>query len=180
MIFIDGSNLLIELSKFLNIKFRAEKPPLNAIKLTSILVDSFNKYGQWNIIRKYWFSSYQGDDKYFYNLKWNLRENDFEPILFKRRNKKEKGVDIALTKEMLINAFNQNFEIGLLIAGDEDYTELVYELKRYGPKIYGSFFEKQGLSKNLKLAFDKFYPLENRIEKDVWQNYIDKIKEELG
>ncbi|EHO42360.1 protein of unknown function DUF88 [Caldithrix abyssi DSM 13497] len=179
MVFVDGSNLLIELSKFLNINFRADKPPLNAIKLSSILVDSFNKYNQWNFIRKYWFSSYQGDDKYFYNLKKKLRENDFEPILFKRKNKREKGVDIALTKEMLINAFNQNFDIGLMIAGDEYYTELVFELKRYGPKIYGSFFEKYGLSDNLKLSFDKFYPLDDRVDKVVWQKYIYEIKEEL-
>ena len=67
----------------------------------------------------------------------------------------------------------------LIRAGDEDYTELVFELKRYGPKIYGSFFEKHGLSGHLKLSFDKFYPLDDRVDKVVWQKYIYEIKEEL-
>jgi uncharacterized LabA/DUF88 family protein len=179
MIFVDGSNLLIELSKFININFRADKPPLNAIILSKLLIDSFNKYDQWYIIRRYWFSSYQGDDKYFYSLKKSLRENNFEPILFKRKSNKEKGVDIALTKEMLINAFNQNFDVGLLISGDEDYTNLIFEVKRYGPRIIGSFFEKNGLSENLKLAFDKFYPLDNRLDEVIWNKYKYEITEEI-
>ena len=59
---------------------------------------------------------------------------------------------------MLTNAFNQNYDIGILFAGDEDYVEVVKEVKRYGPIIVGSYF-KDGLSDNLKLSFDHFqYP----------------------
>ena len=72
----------------------------------------------------------------------------------------EKGVDIGLAKEMLVNAFNQNFDIGFLIAGDKDYLELVYEVKRYGPNIFGGFF-KEGLSPELRLAFDFFVEFDN-------------------
>jgi uncharacterized LabA/DUF88 family protein len=56
---------------------------------------------------------------------------------------------------MLVNAFNQNFDIGFLIAGDEDYVGLVNEVKRYGPIVRGAFFE-HGLSEELRLACDSF------------------------
>jgi hypothetical protein len=39
--------------------------------------------------------------------------------------KREKGEDIMLTKEMLIDAFNQSFDPAFLSAGDEDYVGVV-------------------------------------------------------
>jgi len=103
------------------------------------------------IIRKYWFGSYQGDDHFFRSLREKLRECNFEPVMIKKRQGKEKGVDISLTKEMLVNAFNNNFDVAFLIAGDEDYLTIVNEIKRYGAKIYGAFFS-HGLSDELKIS----------------------------
>ena len=57
--------------------------------------------------------------------------------------------------KMLVNAFNQNFDVSYLIAGDEDYLGVVDEVKRYGPRVHGSFFEN-GLSPKLRIAFDSF------------------------
>ena len=62
--------------------------------------------------------------------------HNFEPVLFQKRDGREKGVDIALTKEMLVNALHQNFDIGFLFAGDKDYVSLVSEVKRYGPRVW--------------------------------------------
>ena len=111
----------------------------------------------YNLIRRYWFSSYQGNDKDRKIISTRLRDFGFEPVLFRKRGNREKGVDIALTMSMLTNAFNQNYDIGVLFAGDEDYVELVKEAKRYGPQIYGRFFDLEfGLSEELKLTFDHF------------------------
>lgn len=109
-----------------------------------------------DIVRTYWFGSYKGSEEDFTQYCISLRESGFEPVLFRRRNDREKGVDIALTKEILVNSFHKNFEVGLLIAGDEDYVGLVREAKRYGGSIQGAFFET-GLSKHLRLEFDHFY-----------------------
>ncbi|MCK9374989.1 MAG: NYN domain-containing protein [Syntrophobacterales bacterium] len=84
-----------------------------------------------------------------------LRELNYEPILFKKRGNKEKGVDIALTKEMLINSFNHNFDVALLIATDADYISLINEVKRYGVILLGAFFSR-GLSPGLHLSFNHF------------------------
>jgi len=111
-------------------------------------------------------------------LKKNLRELNFEPVLFKKhQDKKEKGVDIALTKEMLVNAFNSNFDIAILFAGDEDYVGLVNEVKRYGPIIMGAFFNN-GLSPNLQFTFDYFQLI--TLEDEEREKMVSQITEGIG
>ena len=41
-----------------------------------------------------------------------------------------KGVDIALTKDLLSHAFLDNYDAVVLVAGDGDYVPVVEELKR--------------------------------------------------
>ena len=107
------------------------------------------------IIRRYWISSFTGDETYEFELKDQLRKREFEPLLFKKDGNKEKGVDMAIAMKMLTNAFNQNYDIGVLIAGDKDYLELVEEVKRYGPRIFG-LFPSDGLNRELSIAVDYF------------------------
>jgi hypothetical protein len=82
-------------------------------------------------------------------------------------------------KEMLVNAFNQNFDVGYLIAGDEDYVGLVNEVKRYGPIAKGAFFQ-HGLSEELYLTFDSF----EYLGQEIWsvmnrEGYMQSIEEEI-
>ena len=83
---------------------------------------------------------------------------------------------------MLVNAFNQNFEIGMLIAGDEDYVELVHEVKRYGAIIRGAFINR-GLSDKLKIAFDQYYDLmkdsSSCARESFYQDQVIKLKKAL-
>jgi hypothetical protein len=155
MVFVDGTNFLIQLSAFLRLDFRAEKPPWPAIGLADRLIHEYTYMGKFNLIRRYWFASYKGNEEFLMEYREQLRSRNFEPKLFRKRGDREKGVDIALTKEMLVNAFQNNCDWVVLIADDEDYVELVEEVKRYGQKINGLFFQ-EGLSKHLRLAFDDF------------------------
>lgn len=159
MTFVDGTNFLCHSSEELDVRFKAEKPPPCALSAATTLIYLLGqrKLGTGRI-RNYWFSYYKGSEVDYKQIAEELRKNDFEPVLFKKRGDREKGVDIALAKEMLVNAFNQNFELGLLVAGDEDYVCLVNEVKRYGQIIYLAFFSR-GLSDELKLACDKFYDI---------------------
>jgi len=182
MVFVDGSNLLIQLCKELQIKnFRAERPPPIIFTLAEKLITKTTNISRYSSefahIRRYWFSSYAGNDNDRSSLIKILRELNFEPVLFKKyQDKKEKGVDIALTKEMLVNAFNSNFDIAILFAGDEDYVSLVNELKRYGPIIMGAFLNN-GLSVNLQFAFDYFQliTLEDEERKEMVSQIIEGI-----
>jgi len=155
MVFVDGTNFLVQLSKHSGLDFRAEKPQWAAISMAAELLKQYNLFKKIKLIRKYWFASYIGSEEFLIEYRSQLRQRGFEPKLFRKRGNREKGVDIALTKEMLVNAFQQNCDLVVLIAGDEDYVELIEEVKRYGQRIHGLFF-REGLSEHLRLAFDSF------------------------
>jgi len=91
----------------------------------------------------------------------------------KNVKEKKKGLDIAIAREMLINAFNKNYDLALLVAGDEDYVDLVYDLKRLGIRIIGSFYEV-GLSESLKVAVDNYHKLH------IWGTASKQYVEALG
>lgn len=180
MVFVDGTNLLESMAKSLGIQL-PNKKALSDKHSEAAISSAINLmqigYGgpKYKIIRKYWFSSYKGNDHLRIEIATRLRKHDFDPVLFKKKkNNREKGVDIALTMSMLINAINQNYDICLLVAGDEDYLGLVNEIKRYGPQIHGSFLE-MGLSNELKLACDRFKVLNtNKIAPQSKQQILDE------
>lgn len=188
MVFVDGTNFLVELFKELGITPKSEKlvenPPLSSFELAKELIANASLQcglpsSRLITIRSYWFSSYVGNDQIKSKLRNALRNNGFEPKLFKKdKDKSEKGVDIALTKEMLVNAFNQNFDVAVLIAGDEDYVELVNEVKRYGPIVNGAFLNR-GLSDNLRYALDYFQLITIDTANKSHETLISKISEEI-
>lgn len=179
MIFVDGTNLLLRLAEDLKVSFRADKLPNSALRAAASLIGGLYSGAKFKIIRRYWFSSFTGNDETRFEFAQRLRGHNFEPVIFRKKGNREKGVDIALTMSMLINAFNQNYDIGLLVAGDEDYLELVTEIKRYGSRVEGAFLEC-GLSGELKLAFDNFRLLKAKDLKDpIKQPVIDEFGENI-
>lgn len=177
MIFIDGSNLFRATAKIIHADFRSDKPPKEALDLCTMiihgLIGRINKEASFydcKVLRTYWFGSYQGDEKYETEMKRELRAKGMEPVIFKKRSGREKRVDIAIAREMLINAINKNYDLGLLVAGDEDYLDLITDLKRLGVRVVGSFYNID-LSESLKLSFDYFHQLH------VWgHNRADLVK----
>ena len=190
IVFVDGSNFLIELSKLLGIKFNPYNPPVKSIDFASELIKSATneKSASKKMIRKYWFGSFRGNDnkKIKYPLLEALKKNQFEPKLFHlpSNQAQEKGVDIALTLEMILMAANKTYDEGWIIAGDADYVGLVKEVKRYGQIINGSFFENNKESRNSKLkwAVDSFKPIsfsEKNEFLDILNKYKPAIKKEI-
>lgn len=179
MVFVDGTNFLCNLAKELEVSFSPGEPPPSALDIASSLIKNIYKRPGVFTIRRYWFSSYKEDlkDEDIFGLEVKLRCYGFEPKLFMKKGGREKGVDIALAKEMLINAFNQNYDIGLLIAGDGDYVGLVNDVKRYGQLIVGAFFRRHGLSKELHVAFDEYYDIIKTSGYVIGKNYEKSLKE---
>jgi len=68
-------------------------------------------------------------------------------------------VDITLATDMLSHAFNDNYEVVVLVAGDEDYVPLVQEVKRTGKQV-ALWFLQDGLSRHLKRECDFFLDLQ--------------------
>lgn len=178
MAFIDGTNVLVELAKLVpGGSFRADKPPPEAITLAADVIRKSieNKIATDAVIRAYWFASYRGSDEFRVSYSTWLRGHGYEPRLFPRVGDKEKGVDIDLTREMLVNAFSRNFQIALLIAGDADYVSLVHEVKRYGARVYGAFFEGASLSPELWLSLDRFYGLGFKADDSAFEGPVGAL-----
>jgi len=90
----------------------------------------------------------------------SLFEFGFTPIVIQKpKGQRTKGVDISLTKDMLLQAFLGNYDIAVLVAGDGDFIPLVEEVKRLGRRVVVAFFEESGLNPGLRVAGDEFYPL---------------------
>ncbi|RJQ65861.1 MAG: NYN domain-containing protein [Desulfobacteraceae bacterium] len=61
---------------------------------------------------------------------------------------------------MLTHAHKGNYDIAILVAGDDDYVPLVKAVKDEGCRVVLWFFEKsQGLSRNLRLEADYFFDI---------------------
>ena len=112
-----------------------------------------------NSIRSYYYTSLTGDEPALEQVRRSLWDLQFTPRVFKksRQGEKAKGVDISLTKDMLVHAFNNHYDVGILVAGDGDYVPLVEELKHLGKQVCVVFFsESAGLNPALKLASDMY------------------------
>ena len=164
MLFVDGSNLLTELGVGLGIEIRSERPTKKALQLACLTADkalaelfSAGQIGAHLTVRKYWFGSVQGSDEDMESKAEFLRSSGYEAVLFhKVKGRKEKGVDLAVAREMLIHGFHRNYDMAVLIAGDEDYLGLVGDLKRLGLVVAVAFYGSAALSRKLKLASDAF------------------------
>ena len=167
MAFVDGSNLLIEVGKILGAKLRSDLPSQEHLSLAAQTVTKTLREqvvdgpaGPHRIVRRYWFGSVQGSEECLAERQAWLREHGYEGVLFhKRKGRVEKGVDLAVAREMLMHGFNKNYNTAVLVAGDADYLGLVHDLKRLGVLVVLAFYESTSLSAKLRLAADAYIPL---------------------
>jgi uncharacterized LabA/DUF88 family protein len=171
MMFIDGENFTIRAQKVAAAKsvglieggnyMKDVFVWIPGIRGTQVLTGGHLKL-QPDAIRSHYYTSVMGDDVKYMDVKEKLRDLGFAPQVFRKKKKEEKakGVDIALTKDMLTNAFFNNYDVAVLIAGDGDYIPLVEEVKRFGKVIYLAFFKTEGLNLELRLAADFHFDME--------------------
>src|SRR5688500_5890274 len=57
-------------------------------------------------------------------------------IRVQKRNRRQKGVDVALACDALIAAFRGHAEIISIVAGDGDFVPLVRALREFGPLVH--------------------------------------------
>jgi uncharacterized LabA/DUF88 family protein len=122
--------------------------------------------GHWVSIQPYairasYYTAVVGSDQIRQEVNEKLWQLGFSAQVFRKdkQSQKSKGVDIALTKDMLSHAFRGNFDVAVLVAGDADYVPLVEEVKSLGKQVIISFFKEYGLSPSLRRAADAYYDL---------------------
>jgi hypothetical protein len=69
---------------------------------------------------------------------------------------KQKGVDGLIAIDMLSKAYEDHYDIAILITGDEDFHPIVRSVKDTGKRVFGVFFDKH-FSADLEKDFDRRY-----------------------
>ena len=170
MMFVDGENLAIRAKEVARSEKRRLEPsahympdvflwfPKRSATVCTELVGTRLHLAP-HSIRSIYYTAVQGDDQKRADVEQALWDIGFNPVVFKKpAGQKAKGVDIQLTIDLLTNAFNDNYDVCVLFAGDRDYVPIIKEIQRRGKVVCLSFFVHPagGLSTELKLASDQF------------------------
>ena len=162
MIFVDGENLAIRYKELLG--QNTVEPHVHYLADTFVWSEYANipHHARCEVIRKYYYTGVLGDSNKIDEVIAQLKEAGIEtPRVFKRQaGKKSKRVDITLATDMLTHAHRRNYDIAILVAGDEDYVPLIHAIKEEGRRVVLWFFEEsKGLSKALKQEADYFFDI---------------------
>lgn len=159
MVFVDGSNLFWSMHRIdLKIDFH---------KLVSQIV------GERFLVRPYYYCSVsvppnERQIRFHHALKYQGFTVIAKPLKTMKVGRKEifieKGVEVALATDMLVAAFRDLYDTAILVAGDNDYTSVVDEVKRLGKIVEVASFSF-AIGRELKAVADKFIELESLKER---------------
>ncbi len=81
----------------------------------------------------------------------------------------EKGVDIQLATDMITHSFKNNYDVAILVAGDNDYVGALQAVKDNGRNVEVSLFGKERTSMQLREVADRVITLNARLMKGCWK-----------
>lgn len=113
-----------------------------------------------DVVRRHYYTSVVGDEQRLQQVVVGLKAVGIEqPRVFKKsKARPSKRVDVSLCTEMLSHAHRKNFEIGILVSGDEDFVPLVEAVAAEGRRVV-LWALPSGLSKSLENAADHSFDL---------------------
>lgn len=79
----------------------------------------------------------------------------------------EKGVDIMLATDLLTFAWNDFYDVAVLVSGDSDFTYALQAVKNMGKHVEVAYFES-GVSKDLLDVADNRHLLDKSFFRDLW------------
>jgi len=127
MIFIDGQNVLFGCKNF------RKDYKIDYVKLRDELTKDYD------LIRVYFYSGVDPANESQIGFHKALRGSGFHvetrPLVMRDGKPMEKGVDVMLTTDLLTHAFKDNFDVAVIIGGDQDYIKALEEVKREGKRI---------------------------------------------
>jgi uncharacterized LabA/DUF88 family protein len=81
----------------------------------------------------------------------------------------EKGTDVQLATDMLTHAFKNNYDVAILVAGDNDYAGAVQAVKDFGKHVEVALFGRQDTSQQLRNVADMVITINARLLKSCWK-----------
>ena len=81
----------------------------------------------------------------------------------------EKGTDVQLATDMITHGFKNNYDVAILVAGDNDFVSAIQAVKDNGKHMEVALFGKQGTSRQLRTVADQVISINARLLKDCWK-----------
>jgi len=165
-IFIDGSNLYHAL------KGNFKRHDLNFAEFANKLC------GQRSLFRTYYYNVLQDpiqrpdgyrDQQEFLDI---LRKTPYLEVRLgstktAQRVLVEKGVDVMLATDLLYFAWNNFYDVAVLVSGDADFAYALQAVKNMGKHVEVAYFEG-GVSKDLLDVADNRHSLDSDFFKGLW------------
>lgn len=165
-IFIDGSNLYHALKN----NFR--RHDLNFAEFASKLCGSrrlFRTY-YYNVLQDptQWPDSYQEQQEFLGILrKTPYLEVRLGSTKMLQGVSVEKGIDVMLATDLLYFAWNDFYDVAVLVSGDADFAYALQAVKNMGKHVEVAYFES-GVSKDLLNVADDRHILDRPFFKGLW------------
>jgi len=165
-IFIDGSNLYHALKN----NFRRQD--LNFAEFASKLCGSrrlFRTY-YYNVLQDptQWPDRYQEQQEFFGILcKTPYLEVRLGSTKMLQGVSVEKGIDVMLATDLLYFAWNDFYDVAVLVSGDADFAYALQAVKNMGKHVEVAYFES-GVSKDLLDVADDRHILDRTFFKGLW------------
>lgn len=171
MIFIDGSNMYHSLRHF--------------FKRTGIDIGKFCQkiLGKRRLVRIYYYNAkvgqkeeperYQEQKKFFAGVEaipyTELRLGRLVYNNWPGTPPYEKGVDIQLATDMITHSFKNNYDVAVLVAGDNDFVGALQAVKDNGKNVEVALFGKERTSMQLRNVADKIVTIDGRFLRNCWK-----------
>lgn len=171
MIFIDGSNLYHSLKNFF------KRTDLDIGKLSNKLLE------RRHLVRIYYYNAkvglkeeperYRDQQKFFASVNAipysELRLGRLVYFNWPNNPPYEKGVDIQLATDMITHSFKGNYDVSVLVAGDNDYVGALQSVKDNGKHVEVALFGKEQTSRQLRAVADRVITINTRFLKGCWK-----------
>jgi uncharacterized LabA/DUF88 family protein len=171
MVFIDGSNLYHSLKSFF------KRTDVDIGKLGNKLLDKRR------LVRIYYYNAkvgykeeperYREQQAFFASVNaipyCELRLGRLVYQNWPHSPPYEKGVDIQLATDMITHSFKNNYDVAVLVAGDNDYVGALQSVKDNGKHVEVALFGKERTSYRLRMVADKVININSRFLRGCWK-----------
>lgn len=79
----------------------------------------------------------------------------------------EKGIDVMLATDLLYFAWNNFYDVAILVSGDSDFAYALQAVKNMGKHVEVAYFEN-GVAKDLLTVADNWHPLDRKFFSGLW------------
>ena len=171
MIFIDGSNL------YHSLKNHVKRTDIDIGKMCKKMIDKRR------LVRIYYYNAkvglkeeparYREQQTFFASVNaipyCELRLGRLVYHNWPNSPPYEKGVDVQLATDMITHSFKNNYDVAILVAGDNDFVGAIQAVKDNGKNFEVALFGKERTSFRLRMVADRVITINSKFLKGCWK-----------